>query len=186
VRRLKFDELLRTLASSPASALAANSAGIRHDIDGSLVPEFHARPRSRRPTRTRDRRDQRRPRGQRSMPSPARRGGVGKTVVALTALLTAVQGGYQGVHGTNRGARRAARLTMRCSTGSWCRRRHAIATPRARGAAHQPDARRAPADRRLAGGRSTSSWAPSIYGGVDGQARARSHRRAAPLRRGAT
>ena len=99
--RLKFDEFLRMQLGLVARkrALAATASGIRHDVHGSLVPKFHAR-----------------------LPFPLTRDqehaiaeitadmagaapmhrllqgevGSGKTVVALTALLTAVQGGYQG------------------------------------------------------------------------------------------
>ncbi len=101
VRRLKFDEFLRMQLALVARkrALAANAAGIRHDVDGSLVPEFHARlpfPLTG---------DQERAIAEISRDlagnAPMHRllqgeVGSGKTVVALTALLTAVQGGYQG------------------------------------------------------------------------------------------
>jgi len=101
VRRLKFDEFLRMQLALVARkrALAANAAGIRHDVDGPLVPEFHARlpfPLTG---------DQMRSIAEISRDlagaAPMHRllqgeVGSGKTVVALTALLTAVQGGYQG------------------------------------------------------------------------------------------
>ena len=101
VRRLKFDEFLRMQLALVARkrALAANAAGIRHDVDGPLVPEFHARlpfPLTG---------DQERAIAEISRDlagnAPMHRllqgeVGSGKTVVALTALLTAVQGGYQG------------------------------------------------------------------------------------------
>ncbi|MET0627119.1 MAG: ATP-dependent DNA helicase RecG [Acidimicrobiia bacterium] len=99
--RLKFDEFLRMQLGLVARkrALAAAASGIRHEIDGPLVPEFHARlpfPLTGDQQRaiaeiTRDL----------AGPAPMHRllqgeVGSGKTVVALTALLTAVQGGYQG------------------------------------------------------------------------------------------
>ncbi len=101
VRRLKFDEFLRMQLALVARkrALAANAAGIRHDVDGALVPEFHGRlpfPLTG---------DQERAIAEISRDlagnAPMHRllqgeVGSGKTVVALTALLTAVQGGYQG------------------------------------------------------------------------------------------
>jgi ATP-dependent DNA helicase RecG len=99
--RLKFDEFLRMQLALVARkrALAAGATGVQHHIDGPLVPAFLA-----------------------SLPFPLTRDqvgaidqitadlalrapmhrllqgevGSGKTVVALAALLTAVQGGYQG------------------------------------------------------------------------------------------
>ena len=80
-------------------ALAADAHGIRHRIDGPLVPAFHAGL----PFALTD--DQARAieeiTADLAAPSPMHRllqgeVGSGKTVVALTALLTAVQGGYQG------------------------------------------------------------------------------------------
>ena len=80
-------------------ALATEASGIRHAVDGALVPRFHDQlpfPLTR---------DQRRAIAEitadLAAPAPMHRllqgeVGSGKTVVALTALLTAVQGGYQG------------------------------------------------------------------------------------------
>ena len=99
--RLKFDEFLRMQLGLVARkrALAASASGIRHVTDGPLVPAFHAGlpfPLTR---------DQQRAIGEITRdlagPAPMHRllqgeVGSGKTVVALTALLTAVQGGYQG------------------------------------------------------------------------------------------
>ncbi|MET0895555.1 MAG: ATP-dependent DNA helicase RecG, partial [Acidimicrobiia bacterium] len=100
-RRLIFDEFLRMQVGLVARkrALAAEASGIQHVIDGELVPQFHAQlpfPLTR---------DQERAIGDitadMAAPAPMHRllqgeVGSGKTVVALTALLTAVQGGYQG------------------------------------------------------------------------------------------
>ncbi len=99
--RLKFDEFLRMQLALVARkrALAASETGIRHLIDGPLVPRFHAGL----PFPLTD--DQVNAiaeiQGDLASPSPMHRllqgeVGSGKTVVALTALLTAVQGGYQG------------------------------------------------------------------------------------------
>jgi ATP-dependent DNA helicase RecG len=99
--RLKFDEFLRMQLGLVARkrALAASETGIRHAVDGPLVPAFHARL----PFALTA--DQRRAIDEISRdlagPAPMHRllqgeVGSGKTVVALTALLTAVQGGYQG------------------------------------------------------------------------------------------
>jgi ATP-dependent DNA helicase RecG len=100
-RRLKFDEFLRMQLALVARkrALAAEASGIRHRVDGVLVPAFH----SRLPFPLTG--DQERAIAQitddLAGPAPMHRllqgeVGSGKTVVALTALLTAVQGGYQG------------------------------------------------------------------------------------------
>jgi ATP-dependent DNA helicase RecG len=99
--RLKFDEFLRMQLGLVARkrALAAAASGIRHVVDGPLVPQFHAQlpfPLTR---------DQEHAIAEithdLASPAPMHRllqgeVGSGKTVVALTALLTAVQGGYQG------------------------------------------------------------------------------------------
>ncbi|MFI5047323.1 MAG: ATP-dependent DNA helicase RecG [Acidimicrobiia bacterium] len=99
--RLKFDEFLRMQLGLVARkrALAASASGIRHVVDGPLVPAFHAHlpfPLTR---------DQQRAIGDITRDLAGRAPmhrllqgevGSGKTVVALTALLTAVQGGYQG------------------------------------------------------------------------------------------
>jgi ATP-dependent DNA helicase RecG len=99
--RLKFDEFLRMQIALVARKrkLAAEAHGIRHQVDGPLVPAFHAGL----PFALTD--DQTRAIAEitadLASPSPMHRllqgeVGSGKTVVALTALLTAVQGGYQG------------------------------------------------------------------------------------------
>ena len=99
--RLKFDEFLRMQIALVARkrALAADAHGISHRVDGPLVPAFHAGL----PFALTD--DQARAideiTADLAAPSPMHRllqgeVGSGKTVVALTALLTAVQGGYQG------------------------------------------------------------------------------------------
>jgi ATP-dependent DNA helicase RecG len=100
-RRLRFDEFLRMQVGLVARkrALENEESGIRHVIDGSLTAQFHERlPYA----LTSDQRaaidaiehDM-------AGPAPMHRllqgeVGSGKTIVALTALLTAVQGGYQG------------------------------------------------------------------------------------------
>jgi len=99
--RLKFDEFLRMQLGLVARkrALAASATGIRHVVDGPLVPEFHARlpfplTADQQLAIAEIARDL-------AAPAPMHRllqgeVGSGKTVVALTALLTAVQGGHQG------------------------------------------------------------------------------------------
>jgi ATP-dependent DNA helicase RecG len=100
-QRLKFDEFLRMQLALVARkrALAAEATGIAHAVDGALVPAFHAAL----PFPLTD--DQAAAIAQitddMAKPAPMHRllqgeVGSGKTVVALTALLTAVQGGYQG------------------------------------------------------------------------------------------
>src|SRR4051812_21327616 len=100
-QRLKFDEFLRMQLALVARkrALAAEATGIVHAVDGELVPAFHAAlpfPLTG---------DQAAAIAQiaddMAKPAPMHRllqgeVGSGKTVVALTALLMAVQGGYQG------------------------------------------------------------------------------------------
>jgi len=99
--RLKFDEFLRMQLALVARkrALAAEATGIEHVTDGALVPAFHAAL----PFPLTD--DQASAIAQinddMAQSSPMHRllqgeVGSGKTVVAVTALLTAVQGGYQG------------------------------------------------------------------------------------------
>jgi ATP-dependent DNA helicase RecG len=100
-QRLKFDEFLRMQVGLVARkrALAQEQTGIRHEVDGPLVRAFHDGLLF---TLTGDQR--------RALevifrdlagPAPMHRllqgdVGSGKTVVALSALLAAVQGGYQG------------------------------------------------------------------------------------------
>jgi ATP-dependent DNA helicase RecG len=100
-QRLKFDEFLRMQLALVARkrALAAEETGIVHAVDGVLVPAFHAAL----PFPLTD--DQAAAIAQiaddMAKPAPMHRllqgeVGSGQTVVALTALLIAVQGGYQG------------------------------------------------------------------------------------------
>jgi ATP-dependent DNA helicase RecG len=100
-QRLKFDEFLRMQVGLVARkrALEHEQTGIRHEVDGPLVRAFHdALPfvLTGDQQRALDRifRDL-------AAPAPMHRllqgdVGSGKTVVALSALLAAVQGGYQG------------------------------------------------------------------------------------------
>ena len=99
--RLKFDEFLRMQLALVARkrALAAAETGIVHAVDGPLVPAFHAAL----PFPLTD--DQAAAIAQitadMARPAPMHRllqgeVGSGKTVVALTALLLAVQSGHQG------------------------------------------------------------------------------------------
>ncbi len=99
--RLKFDEFLRMQVALVARkrALERTEQGIRHVVDGHLVPTFHANlpfPLTGDQQRAIDvvLEDM-------AGPMPMHRllqgeVGSGKTVVALSALLAAVQGGYQG------------------------------------------------------------------------------------------
>jgi ATP-dependent DNA helicase RecG len=100
-RRLIFDEFLRMQLGLVARkrAFEERRVGLRHRIDGPLVPAFHAQL----PFGLTG--DQRKAIAEitadLAAPRPMHRllqgdVGSGKTVVALTALLTAVQGGYQG------------------------------------------------------------------------------------------
>ena len=99
--RLKFDEFLRMMLGLVARKrkLAAEASGVQHVIYGALVPRFH----DGLPFPLTDDQANAIVEIQRDMASPAPMHrllqgevGSGKTVVALTALLTAVQGGYQG------------------------------------------------------------------------------------------
>jgi ATP-dependent DNA helicase RecG len=99
--RLKFDEFLRMQLGLVARkrSLAAEATGVQHAVDGALVPRFHAGL----PFPLTDDQANAIDEIQRDMAAPAPMHrllqgevGSGKTVVALTALLTAVQGGYQG------------------------------------------------------------------------------------------
>ncbi len=99
--RLKFDEFVRMQVGLVARkrALAEEQTGIRHAVDGRLVESFHgalpfALTGDQRQTIDQIVRDL-------ASPAPMHRllqgdVGSGKTVVALSALLIAVQGGYQG------------------------------------------------------------------------------------------
>jgi ATP-dependent DNA helicase RecG len=99
--RLKFDEFVRMQVGLVARkrALAQEQTGIRHDVDAPLVASFHAGL----PFGLTG--DQQRAIDEifrdLAAPAPMHRllqgdVGSGKTVVALSALLVAVQGGYQG------------------------------------------------------------------------------------------
>jgi ATP-dependent DNA helicase RecG len=100
-RRLKFDEFLRMQVGLVARkrALAAEQSGIRHEVDGPLVDAFLAQlpfalTGDQQGAITEITRDM-------AGAAPMHRllqgdVGSGKTVVALAALLVAVQGGYQG------------------------------------------------------------------------------------------
>jgi ATP-dependent DNA helicase RecG len=100
-RRLAFDELLRVqlVLVLRKRALEQEAKGIQHDVDGDLVPRFHAAL----PFELTD--------DQRAVIAEVQRDlagvhpmhrllqgdvGAGKTVVAVSALLTGVQGGHQG------------------------------------------------------------------------------------------
>jgi ATP-dependent DNA helicase RecG len=100
-QRLTFDEFLRMQVGLVARkrALEQEQTGIRHAVDGPVVHAFHARL----PFSLTG--DQRRALDEifrdLAAPAPMHRllqgdVGSGKTVVALSALLAAVQGGYQG------------------------------------------------------------------------------------------
>jgi len=99
--RLKFDEFLRMMLGLVARKrkLAAEATGVQHVIDGALVQRFH----DGLPFPLTDDQANAITEIQRDLAAPAPMHrllqgevGSGKTVVALTALLTAVQGGYQG------------------------------------------------------------------------------------------
>jgi ATP-dependent DNA helicase RecG len=100
-RRLVFDEFLRMQVGLVARkrALAAEQSGIRHRVDGPLVRQFiDGLPFGLTGDQERAIEEIRR---DLASPAPMHRllqgdVGSGKTVVALAALLTAVQGGYQG------------------------------------------------------------------------------------------
>jgi len=100
-RRLAFDELFRlqmTLVMRKR-AIERESKGIRHVLDGELVPRFHAALPF--PLTGAQRRAIQEIAADLAGPHPMHRllqgdVGSGKTVVAVSALLTAVQGGYQG------------------------------------------------------------------------------------------
>ena len=100
-RRLAFDELFRlqmTLVLRKR-ALERESKGIRHVVDGELVPRFHERlPFG---LTNAQKRAIAEIEADMAGPHPMHRllqgdVGAGKTVVAVSALLTAVQGGHQG------------------------------------------------------------------------------------------
>lgn len=100
-RRLAFDELLRVqlVLMMRKRAFERESLGIRHVIDGDLVRQFHARlPYALTGAQTRVIAEIEQ---DLAGPHPMHRllqgdVGSGKTVVAVSALLVAVQGGYQG------------------------------------------------------------------------------------------
>ncbi|MBI3257720.1 MAG: ATP-dependent DNA helicase RecG [Actinobacteria bacterium] len=100
-RRLVFDELLRIQVAlvRRKRELEQTSVGIAHVVGGALVPEFHAHlpfPLTGAQRRTIAEID-----ADLARPTPMHRllqgdVGAGKTIVAVSALLTAVQGGHQG------------------------------------------------------------------------------------------
>jgi ATP-dependent DNA helicase RecG len=100
-KRLAFDELwrLQMILVMRKRAIERESKGIRHVVDGELVPRFHASlpfPLTGAQLRAIDEIA-----SDLAGPHPMHRllqgdVGAGKTLVALTALLVAVQGGYQG------------------------------------------------------------------------------------------
>jgi ATP-dependent DNA helicase RecG len=100
-RRLAFDELFRlqmTLVMRKR-AVERDSKGIRHVVDGELVPRFHGLLPF--PLTGAQRRAVAEIEADMAGPHPMHRllqgdVGSGKTVVAVSALLTAVQGGHQG------------------------------------------------------------------------------------------
>ena len=100
-RRLAFDELLRvqTVLVVRKRALERESLGIRHDISGELVGRLHAGAAVRADRRAApgDRRDRGRSRRRRIRCTGCCRAtsASGKTLVAVSAMLTAVQGGHQ-------------------------------------------------------------------------------------------
>ena len=100
-RRLAFDELLRVqlLLVLRKRALEAGSRGIAHVVDGELVRRFHAALPY--PLTGAQRRVIAEIGADLAAPQPMHRllqgdVGAGKTVVAVSALLAAVQGGHQG------------------------------------------------------------------------------------------
>ncbi len=100
-RRLAFDELLRVqlVLVLRKRALEREAAGVRHDVTGSLVARFHAALPF--PLTGAQRRTIAEIESDLAAPHPMHRllqgdVGAGKTVVAVSALLTAVQGGHQG------------------------------------------------------------------------------------------
>jgi ATP-dependent DNA helicase RecG len=100
-KRLKFDEFLRMQVGLVARkrALAAQESGIRHNVQGSLVPEFLSQLPFALTSDQATAIDE--ISGDMAGEAPMHRllqgdVGSGKTVVALAALLIAVQSGYQG------------------------------------------------------------------------------------------
>jgi ATP-dependent DNA helicase RecG len=100
-RRLAFDELLRVQLAlvMRKRAMERDAVGIRHAVDGELVPRFHARLPF--PLTGAQRRTVAEIEADLAAPHPMHRllqgdVGSGKTVVAVSALLAAVQGGHQG------------------------------------------------------------------------------------------
>ena len=100
-RRLRFDEFLRMQVGLVARkrALEAEQRGIRHVVDGPLVERFHASLPF--PLTGDQLRAIEAIKADLAAPFPMHRllqgeVGSGKTLVAMTALLIAVQGGYQG------------------------------------------------------------------------------------------
>src|SRR2546429_2725191 len=121
--RLKFDEFVRMQVGLVARkrALAEQQTGIRHAVDGHLVESFHGAL----PFALTGDQTQAIDQIFRDLGSPAAMHrllqgdvGSGKTVVALSALLVAVQGGYQGaVMAPTEGLAEQHELTMRALLG---------------------------------------------------------------------
>ncbi len=172
-RRLTFDEFLRMQVGLVARKrkLEREGLGVEHVVDGPLVDAFHAAL----PFPLTDDQTAAIAEIARDLASPAPMHrllqgevGSGKTVVALTALLMAVQGGHQGAlmaptevlaEQHHRHGARAHRRPRGPRAGQPAR-----GAARAGGAAHQPHAgRRAPPPRRRAARRrrSTCSSAPT-------------------------
>ena len=179
-------------------ALAAEANGIRHEVDGQLVPAFHAAL----PFPLTD--DQARAIAEitadLARPAPMHRllqgeVGSGKTVVALTALLTAVQGGYQGAFmAPTEVLAEQHELTMRALLGGLVVPSEGTLLgerPVRVGAAHEPHARgRTAAHRRRACAAGevdilVGTHALDLRRGRVRQPRRGRDRRAAPLRGGA-
>jgi ATP-dependent DNA helicase RecG len=100
-RRLAFDELLRVQLAlvMRKRAMERDAVGIRHEVGGELVRRFHARLPF--PLTGAQRRTIAEIEADLAAPHPMHRllqgdVGSGKTVVAVSALLAAVQGGHQG------------------------------------------------------------------------------------------
>ena len=146
-RRLAFDELLRVqlVLVMRKRALEHEARGLSHTIDGELVRRFHdALPY---PLTGAQLRMIAEISADLAAPHPMHRllqgdVGSGKTVVAVSTMLTAVQGGHQGaLDGADRGARRAAREQRQepPRRGHRPRSRQPVRRPAAAGrAAHQP------------------------------------------------
>ena len=196
-RRLVFDELLRVQLALVLRkrALEQEAVGIRHVLDGKLVTRFHERlpfPLTGAQARVIEQIERDLARAQPMHRLLQGDVGAGKTVVAVSALLVAVQGGHQGaLDGTHRSARRATRARCPCAARRSRGARPGDAHGRsatARRAADEPhQCRRAPADRgraRRRKRRPSHRHARIDPGGRRAAiTRCRRDRRAAPVRR---